>query len=54
MFNYCFIRNLLLSLSVKESLLLFKTTSIGDARLSVVGVIDIRYGVRQSGADAQR
>jgi len=31
-----------------------KTTSVGDGRLSVMGVVDTRYGVSQPGADAER
>jgi len=33
---------------------IIKTTSIGNGRLSVVGVVDTRYGVSQPGADAER
>ena len=33
---------------------IIKSTSVGDARLSVMGVVDTRYGVSQSGADAER
>jgi len=30
------------------------TTSVGDGRMSVMGVVNTRYGVSQPGADAER
>jgi len=34
---------------------MIKTTSVGDGRLSVMGVVDrLSYGVSQPGADAER
>jgi len=33
---------------------IIKTTSVRDGTLSVVGVVNTRYGVSQPGADAER
>jgi len=33
---------------------IIKIRSVGDGRLSVMGVVDTRYGVSETGADAER